>query len=416
MQKECLLPDTRYSIPDTRYPIPDTFWFSISFSTFEPLLAGFHQLIMFQKARESAYLESTSLLFLLVRWRKPLIIIIVTTFIASYIFSGPYFIQPKFRSSVIFFPSATNSISKAILEESSSEKQDILAYGEEEQAEQMLQLLNSDDIRERIIEKYNLLTHYRIDANDNYPVTRLYEIFKDNISFSRTEFMSVRIDVLDTDPQLAANIANDIASLLDSMKTKIQRSRAEEALIIVKHTYEAMMVSMKVKEDSLQFIRGKGVMDLGRQTEILSSNHAEASSDFTSQNAVLTILSKIKSESDTAIINTKTRILAAKEKMKNLQSQLDNLAKYGGASVSLNHELSLDREELAKIKRQYEKLSIDASQNLSPKFVVNKAMKAEKKSYPIRWLIVLASVSLISFISIIILLIFERVREIKHSL
>src|SRR3954468_6868116 len=111
---------------------------------------------MFQKARESNYLESTSLLFLLVRWRKPLSIVLLCTLVAAFIFSSPLFITPKFKSSVIFFPSSTNSISKAILEESVSEKQDILAFGEEEQAEQMLQILNSDDIRLAIINKYDL--------------------------------------------------------------------------------------------------------------------------------------------------------------------------------------------------------------------------------------------------------------------
>src|SRR3954468_21201026 len=117
---------------------------------------------MFQKARESNYLESTSLLFLLVRWRKPLSIVLLCTLVAAFIFSGPGFITPKFKSSVIFFPSATNSISKAILDDNSSEKQDILAYGEEEQAEQMLQILNSDEIRSRIISKYDLMKHYDI--------------------------------------------------------------------------------------------------------------------------------------------------------------------------------------------------------------------------------------------------------------
>src|SRR5574338_1376577 len=121
---------------------------------------------MFQKARESAYLESTSLLFLLVRWRKPLAIVMLSTLIAAFIFSGPSFIEPKYKSTVILFPSATNSISKAILEDSYSEKQDILAFGEEEQAEQMLQILNSDEIREAIIKKFDLFTHYKIESTD----------------------------------------------------------------------------------------------------------------------------------------------------------------------------------------------------------------------------------------------------------
>lgn len=371
---------------------------------------------MFQKARESAYLESTSLLFLLVRWRKPLIIIFLVTVVTSLVFSGSTFIQPKYRSSVVFFPSATNSVSKALLEESASEKQDILAFGEEEQAEQMLQILNSDEIRESIIEKYKLLSHYNIQPDDEYPLTMLNEKFKDNISFSRTEFMSVRIDVLDTDPQMAADIANDIAALLDSMKTKIQRSRAEEALIIVKNAYESKMVSMKLKEDSLRQICEKGVMNFGTQTEILNKEYTQASSTFTNENASLPILKKFKSENDTAVLGTQARIVGAKARMKNMQSQLQVLAKYGGASVSLNEELTLDREELSKIKKQYDKLSLDARQNLTPKFIVNKAVKAEKKCYPVRWLIVVVSITITILLSVITLLLFERVKEIKNNL
>lgn len=177
---------------------------------------------MFQKARDTAYLESTSLLILIVRWKKPLIISLLIAGLLATFFSGPLFITPKYNSSVIFFPATTNSLSKAILEETGSDKQDILAFGEEEQAEQMLQILNSDEIREVIINKYNLFDHYHVNTSDNFPLTKLNDLFKDNISFSRTEFMSVRIDVMDEDPQLAANIANDISSLLDSMKTKIQ--------------------------------------------------------------------------------------------------------------------------------------------------------------------------------------------------
>jgi uncharacterized protein involved in exopolysaccharide biosynthesis len=371
---------------------------------------------MFQKARETAYLESTSLLFLLMRWRKPLAIILLLTLVASFIFSGPTFIKPKYRSSVVFFPSATNSVSKALLEESNSEKQDILAFGEEEQAEQMLQILNSDEIRETIVNKYDLLTHYQINKADAFPMTKLYEEFKDNINFSRTEFMSVRIDVLDTDPEMAANIANDIASLLDSMKSKIQRSRAESAFAIVKSAYLSKMELMKVKEDSLRKICEEGVMDFATQTELLSKEYITATSIYTNEVASLSILDKFKSETDTNIVGTKARIKGAEARIKSLKVQLNKLAQFGGASVSLNEELTLDREDLSKMKKQYDKAYVDVQQNLTPKFIVNKAVKAEKKSYPVRWLIVVVSITITFLLSIVVLLIVERVKEIKYNL
>ena len=69
------------------------------------------------------------------------------------------------------FPVATNSISKVLISQNSGIKEDILGIGEEEQAEQMLQMLNSNLIRDRIIQKYNLIEHYNIprDSKSNSP-------------------------------------------------------------------------------------------------------------------------------------------------------------------------------------------------------------------------------------------------------
>src|SRR5689334_7522179 len=214
---------------------------------------------MFQKARETAYLESTSIFVTLVKWRKPLLITVLAAAVASCIFSSSYFITPKYKSTVIFFPTATTSISRALLDENVSEKQDLLAFGEEEQAEQMLQILNSDEIRNTIIKNYNLMEHYGINPNSEYPLTQLINEFEDNINFRQTEYLSIRIDVMDTDPKVAASIANEIAALVDSMKTKIQRARATEAMGIVEREYISKLEQIKALEDSLKWIRNQGI-------------------------------------------------------------------------------------------------------------------------------------------------------------
>ena len=48
------------------------------------------------------------------------------------------------------FPAVTNSVSKALLNEQSTGRDDILALGDEEDSEQLLQMLHSDRIRERV--------------------------------------------------------------------------------------------------------------------------------------------------------------------------------------------------------------------------------------------------------------------------
>ena len=111
--------------------------------------------------------DSSSLVIFLYKWRKPLFIVILSALIGSWFFSLPWFITPKFQSTVILFPASTNSVSKALLSDQSGKGQDLMTFGEDEQAEQLLQILNSNKIRTRIIRKFNLMQHYDIDTSSN---------------------------------------------------------------------------------------------------------------------------------------------------------------------------------------------------------------------------------------------------------
>ena len=71
-----------------------------------------------------------------------------------------------------------------------------------------------------------------------------------------------------------------------------------------------------------------------------------------------------------------------------LRALLDTLAKYGGRYVALRDELSLMKEEEVKIKTKLDQANVDANQMLPATFRVNAAFPADKKKYPIRWLVV----------------------------
>lgn len=363
------------------------------------------------KNEEKSYLDGSHYFLLILKYKRPLIIIALVSLIGSLIFSGPGFIKPRFKSSVIFFPTTTNSVSQAVF--GTTDKKDILEFGTDEQAEQLLQILNSDEIRDRVIKKYNLMEHYKIDSLSEYPYSQLYDKFLKNITFERTEFMSVKIEVIDTDAQLAADIANDIAALLDSMKTKIQHVRALEALNIVDSEYKAKTRSIELMEDSLKGLRNKGIFDYVKQSVILNEEYTKASSVFYNAKAQLSIFKENKADNDSSVINTKARLKGAEARMKNLQEKLDVLANLGGANISLTENLYQERELLNALREKYERVKIDANKNLSHKFIVNSAVKAEKNFYPIRWLVVMVSVFLSVLIMLILLILIENISRLR---
>ena len=340
-----------------------------------------------QKDTEKVF-DSSNLIVYIYSWRLPLIIVTLVAAVLAAVFSSPVFIKPKYKSTVTVFPTTTNSLSKALLpQQFSSRGQDILEFGAEEQAEQLLQILNSDDIRDRIIEKYDLLNHYEIDTNGKYTRTELYETYDDNISYRRTEFMSVEINVLDTDPNMAADIANETVLLLDEVKNNIQKERAQKGLNIIAGEYKALKAEVVQYEDSLTLLRYKGVHDYETQSAVLSEQLATA---------------LIEKGPDASAV-------------KSIEAKLDTLAKYGGVYVSLRDELQYMKEELVRLKTKYDQANVDVSESLPASFKVNNAYPAEKKSYPTRWLIVALSALGAFVVTLITILIYDTIRGSKKT-
>jgi capsular polysaccharide biosynthesis protein len=305
------------------------------------------------KINEKDNFNSLYLLALMHKHYRFIIGALIVAFLVSIVFSSPLFITPKYKSTVILFPSSSNSISKALLTDQVDLKQDILQYGEDDQIDQMLQVLASNRIRDRIIQKYNLLEHYDL-RKSTYKYTKLYNEYEKNIKFRRTEFMAVSISVLDTDPQLAADIANEIAALYDSTCVQMQKDRAMQAFKIVEGTYLGLVNEIKVMEDSLAILRQLGVNDYETQSEMINQQLAIQVANNNQQG------------------------------VRELQKQIDILAKYGTPYVSIRDQLDYDKQQLSLIKVKYEEAKIDAEQELSQKFVISEAYKAERKSYPIR--------------------------------
>ncbi|MBO7145780.1 MAG: hypothetical protein J6W13_13285 [Salinivirgaceae bacterium] len=307
--------------------------------------------------------------------------IIITGFVAG-IFSiiVSLCITEKYKSEVILFPSAAGSVSQDLLSISSMGKS-ILRLGEDEELDQLMQVLQSDEIRRRIIEKYDLMNHYEIKPNSKYRNTQLYKKYDNNIVIKPTKFLSVSITVWDTDPQIAADIANDISSLVDTVKNNMMHEKALLALELVKNEYDSLLRDIQVKEDTLNSLRKRGVVDYEKQAEALSSALG------------------------VALSNGNTR--AADD----IQKRLDKLGAIGGPYIDIYNQLLFDKERISDLRTKLAEAQIDARQNLPQKYVVNKATVAEKKSYPVRWLIVVTTTAAAVILLMLGMIIFDSIAK-----
>ena len=315
-------------------------------------------------------------------WNKKWILIgfSALAFVASIIISST--ITPRFKSGVVLFPASSISLSKNLVETSSisTDNRDILSFGEDEESERMLQILHSNQIKDHIVKRFDLMTHYNIDPTSPFPYTRLDNKYKGNIKFRRTEFMSIEIGVLDADPQMAADIANEIAAYVDSVIHNMQQERAMEAFRIVEREYIGSQREIDLISDSLQKIRQLGVLDYESQSTSLNSAYANA-------------LERGNEAAASSILK-----------------RMNTLSKYGGIYIELSGKLEAEIERLAQLKIKYVSSKINRDQTLPQIFIVDKAVKSERKAVPKRSIIAIVSALSTFALTLLLLLVIDQIK------
>jgi uncharacterized protein involved in exopolysaccharide biosynthesis len=243
----------------------------------------------------------------------------------------------------------------------------------------MLQVLHSDQVRDHIIKKFDLMKHYKIDSTSAFPKTQTENTYKGHVKIKRTEFMSIEIGVLDTDPQLAADMANEIAAYADSTFHNMQKARAMQAFAIVDKEYKRSENEIRQFSDSIQKIRKLGVIDYESQAASLNTAYANA-------------LEKGNSATAESIL-----------------SRLKVFSEYGGKYVELSQKLRVEIERLELLKAKYASYRVNVEQTIPQMFILDKAIKAEHKTSPKRSLIVIMSTFSTFAFALMLLLIIENI-------
>ena len=287
-----------------------------------------------------------------------------------------FLMTPLYLSTAIVFPAATSSVS---FSEQRNAKAAAMDFGEEEQAEQLVQILQSSRIRDKVINEFELMKHYEIDPSGANKYFKLNEAYNNHISFSRTRFGSIRIDVLDENPKLAAKIANKIVDLIDTVKNEMIAERTMPAFKV----NERKLAQMKRDRDE--------------------------------------ILRKLDSLADLGVIplDVRSNLFQAYVDSKNpqdreeLKKKIDINLKYGAMYDGLEY---MRNEKIVKIEDfnvSYEQAESDANTKFNHKFIVEKAVEADKKEKPKRLIIIIVSGFAAFFLAVFSLLLWEKYKELK---
>jgi tyrosine-protein kinase Etk/Wzc len=309
-------------------------------------------------------------------WKNKKPIFIITGFAAIVSIVVSFLITPMYLSSAIVFPAASGNVS---FDAQRNVKAAAMDFGEEEQAEQLVQILQSSRIKDRIVKKYHLLANYEISESDPNKYYKLNKAYYGNFSFNRTRFGSIQIDVLDKDPKKAADMANDIVDLIDTVKNEMIRER----------TIPAFEINLRKKKQ------------MEHERDSLLTRLEELAQLGVLPNDVRATLYQ-------ALVDSKS----AAEKAE-IQRKIDINTKYGSVYDGLEYQRNEKIVKIEDFRVSYEQAESDANAKFNHKFVVEKAVVADRKEKPKRMIIVLVSTIGGFIFGLFFLLIQHRIKELK---
>jgi hypothetical protein len=314
------------------------------------------------------YFNNTNLINLLLKWRVHLMVILAVALVLAVIFSSPFFITPKFKSVGVIYPA------------------NVSPYSEESETEQMFQILQSQDIMDSVINKYDLPAHYKISKDYKYFKTAIYYEYSQNIKIEKTPYDAVRIEALDKDPVMAANIVESIINYYN-MKVRLMHN---DKYFEVMDMYRKLLAKKEHDIDSLK----TALYNLSVQSGLLGYDQ---SSEEIMRGYLRTVTSGAASN-----INT--------SEVKRLK---ENMEKAGGDLILLTESIKNEARAYTAFKVEYEDAMRFYNAKLTYCNVITQPYPADKKSYPVRWLIVAMTFILTFFFSIVVILMVENLRVMK---
>ncbi len=298
------------------------------------------------------------------RNRRTIIVVAVVAALLAAIFSAPWFIRPMYRSLAAVYPVNLHS------------------YSGETPTEQLLQLLGSNQVRDTLVKRFRLDSAYKLDLTQRGGQYALNKEYSARVTFNKTVYESVELQVLDEDPIRARDMVRVVLGEVNDLALALHRKRASEVLVIATDALEQEQTKLDRIASRLDSLRqGSGLLAYDQQVRELTRGIMQ-------------------------MLTTG----APRQRLDEVRTMLRQMEEHGGEFRDLTELSEMRLASYSALLDQYEKARSDVAKVLTYLDVVVHPEVNDKKVYPVRWLILVLSVVSAVFITILFLVIRDHRR------
>ncbi|MFM7017092.1 MAG: hypothetical protein ACKOX3_12270 [Bacteroidota bacterium] len=311
---------------------------------------------------ESGQMSTIILLRIIKKWRKHLSICFFGSLVVGFIISLPVFMKPMYKSSAVLYPS------------------NLSPYSKETPTEQMVQLLNSEDVRDSLVKELHLFAHYKIDSINGYPRYEIMKMLEENISVSKNQYEAIEVDVIDEDPKMAQRICQSLIHFMDVKAISLIHNRALEVAEVNKKAMENEKSILDSLDQAITTLRdSSGITDFESQIQGFSREYY--------------------------------RSMSSGNVNGNMAKTQQNLASKGAEYMTLKEVVRNSRDAYTNYRKNYEAALNDTKKELDFHNIVSPPLVPEKKDSPKRALVMILFTLSTMLIAIVSAVYIEQYRD-----
>lgn len=223
----------------------------------------------------------------LLKWKWHILAITVLGIITSVLVTL-FVMKPYYQSFALVYPTNQSAADRSALFsfEGNTVVDGSSYYGTKHDANRILTIANSSLLINYVIKEYDLINHYE-NQGKKFPNSDTYEEFLKNFTVYKTDKDAVRINLIDTDKDLAAKIVNDIVSTIEYETSKPIKANKEKLKVSFETNLKAKEKELAAKSTALTGMKtGTIAYDLARDEYNVVKDEYKELKQLTEQYAI----------------------------------------------------------------------------------------------------------------------------------
>jgi capsule polysaccharide export protein KpsE/RkpR len=206
------------------------------------------------------------------------------------------------------------------------------------------------------------------------------DTYNGNVSTNKTEYETVQIKVMDHDPQRASDMCDSIITFYNQKVRQMHKAKDKEMVDISKRELERNYNELAKLSNKLDSVReSTGILSFNQQVDEVTRGYMNA------------LASGRGSASDT----------------KKIEQLYSSLSKKGTQAAHVENRFYETLHIIDSLTNIYHHYRIEYEKDITYSHVVEYPFPADKKAYPVRWLIVAFTTASAVFLGLLLFLVLD---------